>query len=48
MPIKVTLENGKFDWIYPEKEWKEMKLSIWRKDFQIADHLFLIDVKKLQ
>jgi aminopeptidase N len=48
MPVKVTLGKDKFDWIYPEKEWKSQKLSIWRKDFQIANHLFLIDVKKLQ
>ena len=48
MPLKVTLENGVFDWIYPESDWKELDLSIWKKDFQIANHLFMIDVKKLQ
>ena len=48
MPLKVTLENGVFDWIYPESNWKELDLSIWKKDFQIATHLFMIDVKKLQ
>ena len=48
MPLKVTLENGVFDWIYPENDWKELDLSIWKKDFQIANHLFMIDVKKLQ
>ena len=46
MPLKVTLENGVFDWIYPESDWKELDLSIWKKDFQIANHLFMIDVKK--
>ena len=48
MPLKVTLEKDVFDWIYPESEWKELDLSIWKKDFQIANHLFMIDVKKLQ
>ena len=48
MPLKVTLENGVFDWIFPEKKWKKIDLSIRRKDFLIADHLFMIDVKKLK
>ena len=48
MPLKVTLEKDVFDWIYPESDWKELDLSIWKKDFQIANHLFMIDVKKLR
>ncbi len=48
MPLKVTLENDVFDWIYPEKQWKTIDLSIRKKDFMIANHLFMIDVKKLK
>ncbi len=47
MPIKVTLENEKWNWIYPNKNWKEIKLELTEDDFQIATHLFLMDIKKL-
>ena len=48
MPIKVSLRKGELEWIYPQKEWKEIEIVLWKKDFQIAKHLFMIDVKKLQ
>lgn len=47
MPIKVTLENEEWNWIYPNKNWKEIKLELTDDDFQIATHLFLMDIKKL-
>lgn len=47
MPIKVTLENEEWNWIYPNKNWKEIKLELTEDDFQIATHLFLMDIKKL-
>ena len=28
MPIKVTLENEEWNWIYPNKNWKEIKLEL--------------------
>lgn len=46
MPIKVTLESGEFDWIYPTKEWRKKHIKIWKRDFSIADHLFLIKSKE--
>ena len=45
MPIKVTTSKGMYTWIYPTKEWKEKTIKIWRKDFQIAHHLFLLKSK---
>ena len=36
----------KRNWIYPDKNWKEIKLELTEDDFQIATHLFLMDIKK--
>ena len=33
MPLKVTLENGVFDWIYPESDWKRLDISILEEGF---------------
>ncbi len=46
MPVKVSLQAGTFDWIYPTQEWKKKNIKIWKKDFKIANHLFLIDSKQ--
>lgn len=48
MPVKVSLEKNRLDWIYPTKEWQEKKLPLNPSDFQIATHLFLMQVKKLK
>jgi hypothetical protein len=48
MPIKVSLKKDAFDWVYPSKEWKEIGLEVQSKDFKVAEHLFLMDVKKLK
>lgn len=48
MPIKVTKSRNQYEWIYPSSEWKELDMSIWRKDFKIARHLFLLEVKNLK
>ncbi|MGC6470185.1 MAG: M1 family metallopeptidase [Flavobacteriales bacterium] len=46
MPIKVTTSKKSFEWIYPTTQWKELNIKIWRKDFDIAHHLFLINSKQ--
>ena len=43
MPIKITHQKNHYDWIYPSNEWKKKTISIWKKYFKIADHLFLIN-----
>lgn len=47
MPLKVTLEKGKYDFIYPTKEWKGSKTKIKSKaDFKV-DENFYINAKAL-
>lgn len=47
MPLKVTLEKGKYDFIYPTKEWKSSKTKIKSKaDFKV-DENFYINAKAL-
>jgi hypothetical protein len=48
MPVKVTTSKNTYEWIYPTSEWKELNFNIWQKDFKIARHLFLVDVKNLK
>ena len=48
MPIKLRLKPNEWNWVYPNKEWQELVLEVSSKDFEIATHLFLIDVKKLK
>ena len=48
MPIKVRLNQNEWNWIYPNTDWQEVLLELSSKDFEIATHLFLIDVKKLK
>ncbi len=48
MPIMVSLRKNAFDWIYPSKEWRGVELEVEPKDFKVAQHLFLMDVKKLK
>jgi hypothetical protein len=48
MPIKVSLTKDQWDWIYPTHQWQERKATIWKKDFKVATHLFLVDVKNLK
>ena len=48
MPIKVSLNSTDyFEWIYPNDSWQEIVVNIRLDEFKIAEHLFLIDVKKL-
>ena len=48
MPIKVSLNSKDyFEWIYPSDSWQEIVVNIRLDEFEIAEHLFLIDVKKL-
>ena len=48
MPIKVSLKKDQWDWIYPTSQWQEIDASIWQKDFKVAKHLFLVEVKNLK
>ncbi len=48
MPIKVSLKKNELNWIYPTNNWKEAPLLVNDRNFEIAEHLFLIEVKKLQ
>lgn len=48
MPLKVTLQKGKYEFIYPTKEWKNSKTKIQSKaDFKI-DENFYIHAKALE
>jgi hypothetical protein len=48
MPLKVTISKNTYEWIYPTIKWKKLNVNIWQKDFKIARHLFLVDVKNLK
>ena len=48
MPIKLRLKPNEWSWVYPSKEWQEEMLKLSYEDFEIATHLFLMDVKKLK
>ena len=48
MPIQLRLKPNEWSWIYPNTDWQENVLEVSSKDFEIATHLFLIDVKKLK
>ena len=48
MPIKLRLKPNEWNWVYPTKEWQEEILKLSYEDFEIATHLFLMDVKKLK
>ena len=48
MPIKLRLKTNEWNWVYPSKDWQEVVLKLSYEDFEIATHLFLIDVKKLK
>ena len=42
MPIKVSLEKGKYAFIYPTKEWKSSKTSIKSKsDFKVDENFYV-------
>ena len=46
MPVKVTLEPGKFEFIYPTTEWKSSPCKDLKKtDFQV-DENFYVDIKR--
>ena len=48
MPVKLRLEPNEWNWVYPSKDWQEVVLKLSYEDFEIATHLFLMDVKKLK
>ena len=48
MPIKLRLKPNEWSWVFPSKEWQEEMLKLSYEDFEIATHLFLMDVKKLK
>ena len=48
MPIQLRLKPNEWSWVYPNKEWQEVVLEVGSKGFEIATHLFLMDVKKLK
>ena len=42
MPIKVSLEKGKYAFIYPTKEWKSIKSTIKSKaDFKVDENFYV-------
>jgi aminopeptidase N len=46
MPVRVTLEPGKFDWIRPTTSWQEVKLKgIDPPEFRVDEDRFYVDVK---
>ena len=43
MPVKVTIKPGKFEFIYPETDWKTTELNISQPEqFKIAEDLFYL------
>ena len=48
MPIQLRLKPNEWNWVYPNKEWQEVMLEVRLKDFEIATHLFLMDIKNLK
>ena len=48
MPIQLRLKPNEWNWVSPNKEWQEVVLELSSEDFEIATHLFLMDVKKLE
>ena len=47
MPLLVKINKQDYDWIYPDKNWKEIELmDMQEDDFKIAEDLFLIDVNR--
>lgn len=46
MPIKVTTAKNKFEFIYPDNNWKVMKLkNVDPKEFKVDEDEFLCKVK---
>jgi len=48
MPIKVKMNRGSYKWIYPTAEWQQIKMVGSSRKFEIAQHLFLINSKKIR
>ena len=49
MPILALTENNLYTWIYPNSNWQQLELQgVNSNEFNVAEHLFLIDVEKLK
>jgi aminopeptidase N len=48
MPVLVKYKSEAYDWLYPSVEWKQAKLEVSADKIQFAEHLLLMDVKKLK
>ena len=48
MPIKVRLDGNFYKWVYPTSEWQQIMMKGSSRNFMIAQHLFLIDSKKIK
>ena len=49
MPILALTENNLYTWIYPNSHWQQLELQgVNSNEFNVAEHLFLIDVEKLK
>ena len=48
MPIKVRLDGNFYKWVYPTSEWQQIWMKGSSRNFKIAQHLFLIDSKKIK
>ncbi|MEZ4941412.1 MAG: M1 family metallopeptidase [Saprospiraceae bacterium] len=43
MPVKVTLERGKYDFIYPTTGWQETRLKgVKKKQFKVDDNFYIL------
>lgn len=47
MPVRITLNRGKFEFIYPETEWKSSKSTLRRSSTPDVDENFYIGLTKL-
>lgn len=48
MPIKVRLDGNFYKWVYPTSEWQQIRMKGSSRNFKIAQHLFLINSKKIK
>ena len=47
MPLKVTLQQGKYEFIYPTNKWQSIAIpELSEKEFKVATELFYVDVKE--
>ena len=48
MPILASIKSPEYSWIYPTENWQKIEIfDVEPQDFNIAEHLLLLKVKKV-